>query len=84
MITYTYKREDGEYFEARQKITDDPLEKCPKTGQDCERVITGDNILFKFKGSGFHSTDFDEGGNRYDDDIMKNKDDDSIDTYSYK
>lgn len=84
MVTYTYQREDGEYFEVQQSIKDDPLEECPKTGQPCERVITGGNILFKFKGSGFHATDYDEEGNSYDDDVMQNKSDPNKDTYNYK
>ena len=85
MITYTYKREDGKYFEVEQSIKDDPLEECPKTGQSCERVIkNAENVLIMFKGTGFHSTDYDEDVNCYDDDIMQNKSDDSIDTHSYK
>lgn len=83
MPNYLYKREDGEYFEARQSIKDDPLEKCPKTGQDCKKVITGGNLLFKFKGSGFHATDYDSQGPK-DDDVLKNKDDPDRDTYNYK
>lgn len=83
MPKYVYKREDGEYFEVQQSIKDDPLEECPRTGQDCERVITGGNVLFKFKGTGFESTDYDDYG-PYNDDIMENKDDPDIDTHNYK
>jgi putative FmdB family regulatory protein len=40
MPTYVYRRDDGTTFEMQQKITDDPLEECPETGQPVERVIT--------------------------------------------
>lgn len=87
MPTYTYLREDGEYFEVNQSIKDydenGPLEECPKTGQPCERVIGGGDVLFKFKGSGFHSTDYDSQGPK-DDDVLKNKDDPDRDTFNYK
>lgn len=41
MPTYTYRRDDGTTFETQQKITEDPLEECPETGQPVERIITG-------------------------------------------
>jgi putative regulatory protein, FmdB family len=41
MPTYTYRRDDGTTFETQQKITDDPLDECPETGQSVERIITG-------------------------------------------
>ena len=40
MPTYTYRRDDGSTFEARQRITADPLEECPETGQPVERIFT--------------------------------------------
>lgn len=61
MPTYTYRREDGTTFEAQQKITADPLEQCPETGQDVERIITG-NAGVIFKGDGFHVNDYDSHG----------------------
>lgn len=61
MPTYTYRREDGTTFEVRQKITEDPLETCPDTGQDVERIITGSGGVI-FKGEGFHVNDYDEHG----------------------
>jgi len=86
--TYTYKREDGNYFKVKQSIKEyeenGPLEECPKTGQPCERVINGEGILFKFKGTGFHATDYDKDGQGYDESAMENKADPDIDTYSYK
>lgn len=56
MPTYAYRREDGTTFELRQRITDDPLEECPDTGQPVERIITGGSVLFK--GDGFYGTDY--------------------------
>lgn len=57
MPTYVYRREDGSTFEIDQRITEDPLESCPDTGQKVERVITGSAGLI-FKGSGFYLTDY--------------------------
>ena len=57
MPTYVYRREDGSTFEIEQRITEDPLERCPDTGQKVERVITGSAGLI-FKGSGFYLTDY--------------------------
>lgn len=57
MPTYVYKREDGTTFEVMQRITDEPLEVCPTTGQKVKRVIGGGAGLI-FKGSGFYLTDY--------------------------
>ena len=56
MPTYVYRREDGSTFEIEQRITEDPLDVCPDTGQKVERVITGAGLIFK--GSGFYLTDY--------------------------
>lgn len=56
MPTYVYRREDGSTFEVEQRITADPLDVCPETGQKVERVITGAGLIFK--GSGFYLTDY--------------------------
>lgn len=61
MPTYKYRREDGSTFEVQQRITEDPLETCPETGQDVERIIT-DNPGVIFRGEGFHVNDYDEHG----------------------
>jgi len=61
MPTYTYRREDGSTFEVQQRITEDPLDECPETGQDVERIITGNTGII-FKGEGFHVNDYDEHG----------------------
>lgn len=57
MPTYEYRREDGTTFEIQQRITDDPLETCPETGQQVERIISGSAGLI-FKGEGFYVNDY--------------------------
>ncbi len=57
MPTYVYRREDGTKFEIKQRITEDPLEKCPETGQPVERIIAGSAGLI-FKGDGFYVYDY--------------------------
>ena len=64
MPTYVYRRDDGTTFEIKQRITDDPLETCPDTGQSVSRLITGSTGLI-FKGEGFYVNDYGTGsGNR--------------------
>ena len=57
MPTYVYKREDGTTFEVMERITSDPLEVCPDTGQKVKRVIGAGGGLI-FKGEGFYVTDY--------------------------
>ncbi|HYW34215.1 MAG TPA: FmdB family zinc ribbon protein [Balneolaceae bacterium] len=57
MPTYEYKREDGTTFEIKQGINDDPLERCPETGQKVKRIISGGGGVV-FKGDGFYETDY--------------------------
>lgn len=63
MPTYVYRRlgpdgrPDGTTFEVFQRISDDPLEVDPDTGQPVERVIGGGAGLI-FKGTGFYETDY--------------------------
>lgn len=61
MPTYVYRREDGSTFEVQQRITEDPLDTCPETGQEVERIITGNTGVI-FKGEGFHVNDYDRYG----------------------
>lgn len=58
MPTYDYECEHcGHTFEVFQKITDEPLEKCPKCHKKVKRLIgSGAGIIFK--GSGFYATDY--------------------------
>lgn len=55
MPMYTYRREDGTTFEVRQKFLDEPLKRCPTTGQGVIRVVQPAGIIFK--GSGFYVND---------------------------
>lgn len=57
MPTYEYKREDGTTFEVMQGINDEPLKKCPDTGQKVKRVISGGGGVV-YKGEGFYITDY--------------------------
>jgi putative FmdB family regulatory protein len=44
----------GNEFEARQKISDEPIKTCPKCGQDTvERLVSRSS--FALKGSGWYS-----------------------------
>lgn len=60
MPIYEYEREDGSTFEVMQKISEDPLENCPETGQKVKRLIS--KVVSHFKGKGFYQTDY-NGGN---------------------
>jgi putative FmdB family regulatory protein len=47
----------GYSFELFQKITDKPLESCPKCSKKVKRLIgSGSGIIFK--GPGFYATDY--------------------------
>jgi putative FmdB family regulatory protein len=58
MPTYDYEcAHCGHKFEAFQKMTDKPLENCPKCAKKVKRLIgSGSGIIFK--GSGFYATDY--------------------------
>ncbi|MCF7873391.1 MAG: zinc ribbon domain-containing protein [Candidatus Omnitrophica bacterium] len=58
MPTYDYRcLKCGKVFEAFQKISDKPLEKCIYCKGKVERLISsGSGIIFK--GSGFYETDY--------------------------
>lgn len=58
MPTYEYLCEScGFKFETFQKITDEPLEQCPKCRGKLRKLISGGGGLL-FKGSGFYTTDY--------------------------
>jgi putative FmdB family regulatory protein len=58
MPTYQYQCTNCSYeFEEFQKITDPPLEECPKCHGHVKRIISGGAGLL-FKGSGFYITDY--------------------------
>jgi putative FmdB family regulatory protein len=57
MPIYEYKRRsDGSIFEIHQSMKDEPLKKCPTTGDDVERIISAS--AFHLKGSGWYTTDY--------------------------
>ncbi len=62
MPTYEYKREDGTIFEIRQGINDDPLEKCPETGQKVKRIISGGGGVV-YKGDGWYVKEYKNNSN---------------------
>ena len=58
MPTYEYECLECKFtFEEFQRITDKPLNKCPKCGGPAKRLISGGAGLI-FKGSGFYVTDY--------------------------
>ena len=63
MPTYVYKcAHCGHMFEARQRMSEDPLSDCPRCDEDAlRRVINSVGIVFK--GSGFYVTDNRNGKN---------------------
>ncbi|MFA5062779.1 MAG: FmdB family zinc ribbon protein [Candidatus Omnitrophota bacterium] len=58
MPTYEYECKNcNKIFDIFQKITDKPLEKCPKCHKKISRLIgRGSGVIFK--GSGFYATDY--------------------------
>jgi putative FmdB family regulatory protein len=58
MPTYEYECIKCKYtFESFQKISDKPLEKCPKCKSRIKRLISAGSG-FILKGSGFYATDY--------------------------
>ncbi len=55
MPTYLYECKKCGRFEKMQRISDDPLEKCPECTSEVKRIIGNPGIIFK--GSGFYATD---------------------------
>jgi len=59
MPTYDYQCDAcGETWEMFQKITDDPIKKCPSCGCQKARRLFGTGAAVVFKGSGFYQTDY--------------------------
>ncbi len=58
MPTYEYEcRVCAHTFESFQKITADPIKRCPKCGKSVRRLFGGGMGII-FKGSGFYTTDY--------------------------
>lgn len=61
MPTYEYKcLSCGTQFDAFQKMSESPLEKCVECRGKVRRVVSGGSGLI-FKGSGFYITDYAKG-----------------------
>jgi putative FmdB family regulatory protein len=70
--TYDYECSHcGHKFEAFQKISDKPLEQCPKCKKKVRRLIgSGSGIIFK--GAGFYATDYRKGTKPAPQEVSKN------------
>ncbi len=59
MPTYDYICEACDHeFEMFQRITEDPIEKCPECNKKKLRRLFGTGAAVVFKGSGFYQTDY--------------------------
>ena len=59
MPTYEYRCEScGKMTEAMQKMSDEPLKKCPHCSKDTLKRGPGGGIGLAFKGTGFYQTDY--------------------------
>jgi len=50
MPTYTYlcrNEKCAHQFEAGQKMSEEPITKCPECGKKTRRIITGGNFILK-------------------------------------
>src|SRR3954454_1278810 len=53
---YEYKCDNGHVFEVMQKMTDDPVKKCPECKAKVQRVFHP--VAVHFKGKGFYNSDY--------------------------
>ena len=60
MPIYEYRCTNGHIFEVFQAMADDPVTACEVCGAPVERVFHP--VAVHFKGSGFYTTDYAEGG----------------------
>jgi len=57
MPTYEYRcSKCQKEFEVFQRITDDPVNECPKCGGSVERLIAATNFILK--GNGWYKSDY--------------------------
>ncbi len=59
MPIYEYKCSICGVFEVTQRITEDPLEKCPTCQGEVRKLIS--NTSFQLKGTGWYVTDYGRG-----------------------
>jgi len=75
MPTYEYKCTKCRHlFEAFQKMSDSPIESCPKCKGKVDRIISGGTGLI-FKGSGFYITDYKKKGEKKESGVGESKKD---------
>ena len=60
MPIYEYRCEHCGDFEEMQRITDPPLQRCPKCRRKVRRLIS--NTSFQLKGTGWYVTDYARSG----------------------
>lgn len=60
MPIYEYRCEKCGDFEVTQRITEDPIGKCPTCKRKVKRLIS--NTSFQLKGSGWYVTDYARSG----------------------
>lgn len=57
MPTYEYVCDSCGYdFDVFQRMTDEPISKCPKCGEHVHKILSG-GLGINFKGSGFYVND---------------------------
>jgi len=56
MPIYEYQCSKCGVFEVTQRITEDPLEKCPTCNHKVQKLIS--NTSFQLKGTGWYITDY--------------------------
>ena len=61
MPTYEYECLNGHQFDRVQKMSDQPVDRCPQCEAKASRRISGGQGLI-FKGSGFYITDYGKDG----------------------
>ena len=61
MPTFNYRCSSCGDFALKQKMTDDPLEKCPRCDATVTRLISR-NVGIQFRGPGFYITETRETG----------------------
>jgi putative FmdB family regulatory protein len=64
MPIYEYRCEKCGDFERTQRITDEPLQRCPTCRRKVRRLIS--NTSFQLKGSGWYVTDYARAGAKND------------------
>lgn len=60
MPIYEYACKKCGDFEVTQRITEDPLKKCPSCGRKVTKLIS--HSAFHLKGSGWYATDYSKNG----------------------